>query len=221
MNSVGTSSFRYDAIVFDFDGTIVQSNEIKTKAFRKLYEKYGGDIVKQVAEHHEQNIGISRYEKFRYFHENLLHLHYTHNVEEKLAKRFSQLIFDSIVQVPYVEGALEFIERFHLKLNLFVASGTPEKELQKIIELRKMSKYFSGIFGTPRNKTEILKNIIRVNCFIPERVLMVGDAHADWEGAQSAGTDFIGIQKQNELSHFPESSVVMENLISLKKYVTH
>ena len=40
--------YRFDAIVFDFDGTLVKSSEVKTWAFGKLYEEYGEDIVRQV-----------------------------------------------------------------------------------------------------------------------------------------------------------------------------
>ena len=31
--------YRYGAIVFDFDGTLVESNEIKSWAYGKLYEE--------------------------------------------------------------------------------------------------------------------------------------------------------------------------------------
>ena len=63
---------KYDAVVFDFDGTLVQSNEIKKWAFGKLYEKYGEDSVRQVTDYHAENAGISRFIKFRHCHEHLM-----------------------------------------------------------------------------------------------------------------------------------------------------
>ena len=40
--------YRYDAIIFDFDGTLVQSSEIKTWAFGELYKEHGENIVQQI-----------------------------------------------------------------------------------------------------------------------------------------------------------------------------
>ena len=41
-------NYRFDAIVFDFDGTLIASNEIKTWAFGELYKEYGDNIVQQI-----------------------------------------------------------------------------------------------------------------------------------------------------------------------------
>ena len=38
------------AIVFDFDGVILDSVEIKTKAFARLFEEHGPDVQRQVVE---------------------------------------------------------------------------------------------------------------------------------------------------------------------------
>ena len=58
--------YRYDAIVFDFDGTLVNSNEIKTWAFGELYKEYGEKIVQQIIAYQKEHEGISRFVKFRY-----------------------------------------------------------------------------------------------------------------------------------------------------------
>ena len=60
------------AIIFDFDGVILESLEIKTNAFKKLYKSYGTDIVDKVAIHHLENGGVSRYEKFKIYHNQFL-----------------------------------------------------------------------------------------------------------------------------------------------------
>jgi beta-phosphoglucomutase-like phosphatase (HAD superfamily) len=43
---------KYDAIVFDFDGVLVESVDVKTQAFGALYAEYGDRIVEQVKAYH-------------------------------------------------------------------------------------------------------------------------------------------------------------------------
>ena len=125
--------YRYDAIVFDFDGTLVQSNEIKTWAFGELYKEHGEKIVQQIIAYNKEHEGVSRFVKFRYWHENLSDQPYTKDIGEKLSCIFTKLVFDAVVQAPYVEGALEFLKNHYQHIPLFVASGTPEQELREII----------------------------------------------------------------------------------------
>ena len=53
------------AIIFDFDGVIVESMDIKTQAFAHLFRKCSEDIIKKVIQLHLDNGGMSRYEKFK------------------------------------------------------------------------------------------------------------------------------------------------------------
>ena len=57
--------------IFDFDGVLVDSVELKTIAFVHLYEEYGSHIVDLVIAFHCKNGGMSRFEKFKYFHNNI------------------------------------------------------------------------------------------------------------------------------------------------------
>ena len=199
---------KYDAIVFDFDGTLVQSNEIKTWAFGKLYEKYGEDFVRQVTDYHLKHTGISRFIKFRHCQEHLLGLTYTDELGKHLSHNYSQLVFDSILQAPYVEGVLKFLEKYYLKVTLFVASGTPEAELRKIIFRRGMSRYFSNVYGSPATKKAILRLILSTDGWRPERGLIGGDSIVDLEGAQCTKIDFIGVDLSKDLSVFSNSKCI-------------
>ena len=210
--------FRYDAIVFDFDGTLVESNEVKAWAFGKLYEKYGDAIVQQVIAYHREHEGISRFVKFRYWHEHLLHQTYTDEIGENLSQSYSELVLDAIIQAPYVEGALEFLENHHQHLPLFVASGTPEPELREIIACRSMNRFFQGAYGSPATKAQILQRILSEHQLRPESVLMVGDSLADWEGAKRAGTAFIGIQTGMS-SSISSDIILLRNLTLLKEHL--
>ena len=51
-------------IFWDFDGVIKESVDIKGKAFQKLFEVYGTEVMEMVRIHHENNGGMSRFDKF-------------------------------------------------------------------------------------------------------------------------------------------------------------
>ena len=60
------------AIIFDFDGVIADSNNIKTDAFVKLFEGYPSNIKEMIRMFHLQNGGMSRFDKFRYIYANII-----------------------------------------------------------------------------------------------------------------------------------------------------
>ena len=65
----------YQCMFFDFDGVVLESGNIKTDAFIELFAGLG--IDEEVKQHHLENQGVSRYEKFRWITENLLKEEYT------------------------------------------------------------------------------------------------------------------------------------------------
>lgn len=209
---------RYEAIVFDFDGVLVESIDIKTQAFASLYAAHGVDVVSKVVAYHLANGGVTRSNKFRYYHETLLGIPLTKDAEAKLARRFACLVEDAVVSAPTVPGALEFLERHAGTLRLFMASSTPEEELKRIVARRGMNRYFSGIYGAPATKCEIIKGIVERGHIDRRRVLMVGDALSDLHGAVRAGVQFLGRRSGSELQ-FPRGVDVINDLTELPHYV--
>ena len=62
---------KYKTIIFDCDGVILNSNKLKTEAFKETLSNYKKELVDEFISYHESNGGISRYEKIRYFVEEL------------------------------------------------------------------------------------------------------------------------------------------------------
>lgn len=213
------SSKRYTAITFDFDGVLVESVDVKTRAFAALYEPYGYGVVASVVAYHLAHGGVSRYEKFRYFHREFLGQELTLADEKRLGEHFSTLVEDAVVASPWVPGAFEFLNRYFGELRLYVASGTPEKELRRIIARRDMEHYFHGVYGSPRSKSEILAEIVDINGIDPAQMLMIGDAVTDYEGALSAGTDFVGRVPTGQVSHFPYGVTVVSDMNDLPSLI--
>ena len=59
-------------IAFDFDGVLVESVDVKTKAYARLFEEYGEGVVSRVVDYHLTNGGISRFVKFRVIYSEIL-----------------------------------------------------------------------------------------------------------------------------------------------------
>ncbi len=192
----------FDAVVFDFDGVLVESVDVKTQAFSALYQPFGSGVVEKVVSWHLAHGGVSRFEKFRHFHREFLNRELDAQEEADLCGRFSSLVEDAVIGSPWVPGAKEFLIDHWRKLPLYVASGTPEDELLRIVERRGMACYFRGVFGAPTKKTDILRRILSANHYPPERLLMVGDAMTDYDAAMEAGAGFLGRVPPNAANPF-------------------
>ncbi len=178
------------AIVFDLDGVILESGDIKTQAFLDLFAEYPqfrGDILT----YHLANLGISRYDKFEWIYRELLKRELTPTERTRLGEAFSALVLQKILSCPFVPGAHEALEQLHSSKLLFVASGTPQNELDFILEQRGIAPFLVGAWGTPRKKPDIVTNILEKYSLEPSSVLFVGDGSSDYEAAQATHVHFL------------------------------
>ncbi len=180
----------FKIIILDFDGVILESLDIKTKAFLKVYQDYPKHAV-EIAQYHLQNGGVSRYKKFVHINTNILGIPIDDNKTEELAKVFSEAVVDEMLKCPFVNGALEFLNKYSTHSRLYVASGTPQDELRFIVEKCGLTQYFNGVYGTPRTKAEIIQDILNKENVDNNEAVFVGDAMTDYEGAKEANVPFI------------------------------
>jgi beta-phosphoglucomutase-like phosphatase (HAD superfamily) len=178
--------------IFDFDGVLVDSVEVKTEAFAALYEEYGTIVVDKVIQHHRLNGGMSRYEKFKHYHQNFFREKITKDQINILDKKFSNLVVNKVVNSPEIDGVTGFLNKLHGNKKCFVNSATPTAEIKKIVQLREWGGYFTKIYGSPNSKIKNLNNILyyEKNKSIDDCVFF-GDAESDFNAATYLGMDFV------------------------------
>jgi len=178
-------------IIFDFDGVISESVGIKSDAFASLYASYGEEIVFKVIEHHEKNGGMSRYKKIKFYHEFFLNKTITKKELTDLADQFSDLVVEKVIESPYVPGVLDYINKCIKHYKLFISTGTPTVEIIQILQRKKISKYFTDIFGSPNDKESHVEKIVSKYNFEPKELIFIGDSKTDLETALNTGIRFI------------------------------
>lgn len=185
-------------IALDFDGTIVESNHIKDQAFETIFSDWP-EHKEAMLEWHLARDTTDRSEKFRYFVEDVLGETGNNKLVSELTERFSELTFVSIVSCPMVEGAMSFLDHYKDKVPLVLVSATPQSELEKILEERKLDRYFQEFYGAPINKVEILNKIMSDNKITSDEMLYIGDSPKDQKAAMSLSVHFIGRKSDREL----------------------
>ncbi len=178
-------------IVFDFDGVILESADIKTRAFHQLFAAHP-DKLDAIVAHHEANAGVSRFKKFQHIHRHILGKPLSSEEERMLGERFEALVIDEVTRCQFVPGAMEFLQAHSRTHPLFVASGTPEGELRRIVAARGLAPFFREVYGSPMEKASILERILAVMGVPQASLVFVGDGRSDYEAAKTAGVGFIG-----------------------------
>lgn len=187
---------KFKAVIFDFDGVILDSANIKTVAFLELFKDFP-EHQNAIKEYHIDNQGISRYNKFKWIYEELLGKPYNTKVKDRLGKAFSDLVLKKVIKAEAIPGAIDFLKTLKKeKIPAYVASGTPDKELQKIIEERKLTKYFKSLYGSNISKEEAIDRIAEKESAKYSEMLFIGDAITDYKAAHSRGVPFAAVYSE-------------------------
>ena len=76
----------YKNIIWDFDGVIIDSSEIRIFAFREILKDYPIDKVDKLIDFHKINDGLSRYVKIDYFFSDIINQRINKNKRTSLLK---------------------------------------------------------------------------------------------------------------------------------------
>lgn len=193
-------------LVFDCDGVILDSVPVKTNAFGRLAEPYGSQARDMMVMYHKAHGGVSRYRKFAWFFERVLHREITPQESDAWGKKFAELCLDEVRHCPMIPGAEEVIRSWHGRLPMYVCSGAPKDELELVLRERGLFQLFNGVYGSPPAKAELLKAIVRRERELAAgEFVMVGDAGTDRDAAEAAETQFYGIGPELQGGNYPWS----------------
>ncbi len=186
----------YKTIVFDCDGVVLDSNQVKTQAFYKAALPYGKEIAQSLVDYHVARGGISRYKKFEWLIEQCEGL--KGPTLEELLDSYAKEVESGLLSCNITSGLTQLRE-YTQGANWLIVSGGAQHELREVFTKRDLVKYYDGgIFGSPDTKDEILsREIANGNIKLP--AIFIGDSKYDFEAATNAKLDFVFMTKWSEV----------------------
>jgi phosphoglycolate phosphatase-like HAD superfamily hydrolase len=190
---------QYKTLVFDCDGVILDSNLLKTQAYYDTAIAFGAnhEQAQAIVDYHVRLGGISRYPKFEYFLQEILHQPVTDERMKFLLDRFASEIHHGLLHCQLADGLFELRERYPQQ-RWMVLSGGDQQELRGLFKQRGLDGMFDGgIYGSPDNKDQVLAREIASGHLV-KPALFLGDSKYDHEAASRAGLDFLFLSEWTE-----------------------
>ena len=140
----------YSTLVWDCDGVILNSNNIKSAAFRSVSLPFGNSASSKLVDYHMQNGGISRYSKFNYFIDSIMPVYAPEVfIKDKsellnhLLREFSNIVKEELLKCEITPGLRELRHSMEDK-PWYIVSGSDQAELREVFEDRGIAEYFNG-----------------------------------------------------------------------------
>lgn len=187
-----------EVILWDFDGVILDSMEIRSLGFKKVLSGYPQKQVQELVTYHMQNGGLSRYVKFRYFLEVIRGEENVNGQVQELSEKYSSIMREKLPSKDLlIDEVLEFINRNHEKFDMHIVSGSDAEELRYLCRSLEINDYFISIEGSPTPKTEIVSALLSKYDYVNEKVCLVGDSINDYDAANNNNIEFFGYNNSN------------------------
>ena len=204
------------ALFFDFDGVIIDAVPIKNDAVRELFAEYEGRVLNKIMEYQKNTGGISRYEKFRYIYANILIEPLPDYKLEKLAGKFSSIIKEKLIKAAVIPGVIDFIFKYKKRYKTYIVSGTPQHELEKLVEARGWSSLFNKICGSPPGKSLLLQELIDSEGIAPYKSILFGDAIVDMNAANDNDVSFVLVDSQDNAELKQVCPIIIADFINFE-----
>ncbi len=182
----------YKTLVFDCDGVILNSNQLKIQAYFDVATKFGANQqqAKALVDHHVALGGISRYPKFEFFLREIMKQPVTKEAIDSLLGAFTVEV-KLLLMGCEIAPDLMTLRQMTPDAKWMVISGGDQAELREIFQQRKLTHVFdAGIFGSPDNKDQILAREI-AHDYLVKPALFIGDSRYDYQASTKAGLDFV------------------------------
>lgn len=196
---------RYKNIIFDLDGTLIDSAPGIIESFRNAFHKiYNEDCTQNIT----ALIGPPIDQVLKSIN-NESNVEIINSFVEEFKSHYDIVGYKKVMLYNSVREVLEILSAN--KLNLFIATNKREKPTKQILEYLSINKYFHGIVCPDsfevkfNNKTDLVADLLMRHKLDCNLTLLVGDTTHDCIAAYQNNLDFAfveyGYGKSNDFKY--------------------
>lgn len=181
----------YDLVVFDWDGTLMDSTAIIARSLQKAC----GDLGIAVPSRRDALfvIGLNLQDSFRHVAPGL-----DRDGQARLSERYRHHFLAGESAMPLYTGVPEMLADLHGKgWRLAVATGKARRGLERALDASGLRPWFEATRcadeGFAKPHPDMLLMLLDITGVEPRRALMVGDTTHDLELAANAGIDAVAV----------------------------
>ena len=181
---------RARAIVYDFDGVLVDSNDLKRDTFYEIWDRPPASLRALV----DQVLARpgDRFSFIREVHDQLGGRPSLGRDAQHYIERYTRAVEDAILARGLKPDVPPFLEA-HVDQIQLINSATPEAPLRSIVSRLGLGRWIRETRGRPLDKTGIFAYFMAKYQLTPDEILFVGDAESDYQVARQLGLAFLGI----------------------------
>jgi len=181
----------YDLVVFDWDGTLMDS----TRTIARSLQKACADVGIAVPSERDALfvIGLNLQDSFDHVAPGL-----DRDAQARLAQRYRHHFLAGEAQIPLYDGVREMLTDLHGQgWRLAVATGKARRGLERALDASGLRAWFEATRcadeGFAKPHPDMLLMLLDITGVEPRRALMVGDTTHDLELAANAGVDAVAV----------------------------
>jgi HAD superfamily hydrolase (TIGR01509 family) len=181
-----------EAVVFDLDGVLIDSEHVWDEVRRRLAEERGGRWHEQAS---RDMMGMSSPEWSRYMHDVIGLSEPPEEINAEVVRRMEAVYRRD---VPLLPGAVEAVERLAARRPLGLASSSNRELIDLVLETSGLGGYFKAVVSSeevPRGKPapDVFVESARRLGVDPTRCAAVEDSENGIRSARAAGLRVIAI----------------------------
>ena len=182
----------YDTLVFDCDGVILDSNRIKSAAFRTVAAPFGAEASTRFLDYHHRHGGISRNEKFAHFLDAIVAVAPAdrERLLGGLLRDYAAICARELLARPLIPGIGALLASIPPQVAAHVVTGGAQSEVRAVFAARGLDRHFASILGSPTSKRDNMRLLAGAGA-LRGRGLYFGDAELDMHLAEEFGLEFV------------------------------
>ena len=199
--------FKYQNVIFDFDGVVVDSNFLKEDCISKASKNYiDKKNHKEFISYFTRHNGVPR--------ERKINKYFSPEDSKKVLKKYNKYLSERLKEVELTKDFNSYIYNLKsINLNLFILSGGAQKEVYEIMQSKGLESEFVMIMGGPKTKEQNLDELSLLG-----KSLFIGDSLKDYEVSDRYGLDFIFMYGYSQFKNWKEFFMDKNILMSIKDF---